>query len=117
MIIKNGNYPAETITNMKGGIGEFHIEHLVDRKILGKAGRLFVRGTLQPGHSVGWHVHDKDMEICYILKGTGIVVDNDKNQYSVSEGDMHICLPGNGHEVINNSDKPLVYTAIVLYPE
>jgi len=116
MIIKNGEYLVEIIKNMKGGIGEFYIEHLVDEKMLGNAGRLFARGTLQPGHSVGWHIHAEDMELCYILKGTGIIIDNDKKQYNITQGDMHICLPGDGHEIINNNDRPLVYMAIVLYP-
>ncbi len=54
------------------------------------------------------------MEICYFLSGTGYVSDGEKS-YSVKEGDVQICYSGKSHEIVNNGNEDLVYTALVLY--
>ena len=116
MVVSNGNHPIVVVPHMKGGEGEMIQEHLVSQEDLGKAGRLFARGILKPGHSVGMHFHDIDMEICYFLSGTGVVIEND-TEIPVGPGDVNLVRPGEGHEIRNTSaSEDLVYMAVVLYP-
>ena len=115
MISKADEYRREIIQNMKGGVGQFEIDHLVEKQYLEGAGSLFARGTLAPGHSVGWHVHADTVEICYVLSGSGIAVEDDGTRHDISVGDTQVCRSGCGHEIINNGDEPLSYLAVVLY--
>ena len=116
MYRNKNDYAVNVIPEMKGGKGEFITEELVPKETLGHAGTLFVRGTLQPGHSVGNHVHEKSQEFCYFLQGSGLVRDAESGEVRVTAGDTHICLPGTAHEIINDSNEPLVYLAFVMPP-
>lgn len=103
--------------HFKGGVGQFAVTQIAAAEELGKAGRMFGCGRLEPGHSVGWHIHEKDMEICCFLEGDGTIVDADGREYPVRPGDVQICLPGEGHAVLNTGSTPLVYIALVCYPQ
>ena len=76
-------------------------------------GRLFSKMTLNPGCSVGFHVHEGESELYYIMKGQGLY--NDGGEFvPVSAGDMTICPPGTGHGIANNGDEVLVVVALIL---
>lgn len=117
MIKRRKEYVTEVIQQMRGGEGEFVIEHLVDKAVLGMSGRLFAKGTLKSGHSVGWHCHETDMEICHILNGVATVYDNDETPHELKAGDTHVCLPGQRHSIVNRGTETLEYLAVVLYPD
>ena len=117
MFRKKEERRKQVIPNMKGGLGEFQLEHIIDSpEELGNKGRLYATGTLPSGSSVGMHTHEGDMEICHFLSGTGTVKDGDK-EYMVKAGDVNICFNGKNHEIINNSSEDLIYTVLVLYAE
>ena len=67
-VIKKGQYPVRYIEHMKGGQGRFEIEDILQTDEMHEKGRLFAIGTLEPGHSVGYHVHEEDMEICFFRR-------------------------------------------------
>lgn len=115
MVIKNGDYPVRVIEHMMGGEGEFVIEDILLPEAMHGKGRLFARGKLKPGHSVGYHVHEKDMEICYFLQGHGYVRDENGNKIPVQEGDTNIVEPGHGHEIVNEGEESLIYLAVILF--
>lgn len=115
MIIRKGNYPVRTIPNMMGGTGEFILEDILQPEQMHEKGRLFARGTLLPGHSVGYHVHENDMEICVFLEGRGYVLDETGAKTEISAGDTQIVDAGQGHAIVNDAETPLVYMAVVLY--
>ena len=116
MIIRSDAYPRSSDVAKHGGAGEFGVETILTRQQLGQAGRLFVRGTLKPGHSVGMHQHNGDTEICYFLSGKGLVREEDGSEYAVFPGDVNITPSGHAHEIVNPSDsEELVYLAIVLF--
>ncbi|GHS86317.1 cupin [Synergistales bacterium] len=117
MIRKRGSYPVEVIEKMRGGAGEFHIEHILSRPELGSAGRLFSWGTLKSGHSVGMHTHENDMEICCFVSGSGVVAEPDGTRSQVGPGDTNYVPKGASHEIINTGSEDLVYLACVLYPD
>lgn len=116
MIRRLNERPVVVNEHFKGGEGRFVLTQITLPEELGKAGRLFGSGRLEPGHSVGWHMHETDMEICYFLEGKGTVIDDDGKEYAVCPGDVQICYPGQQHAVLNSGDQPLVYIVLVCYP-
>lgn len=106
----------EQIARMRGGSGTACFRHIVERDILGNAARLMAVCTLPPGASVGMHSHEKDVEICFFLSGSGLVREGGACEYTVGPGDVSVCEKGSSHEIINAADQPLEYLALVLYP-
>jgi quercetin dioxygenase-like cupin family protein len=77
-------------------------------------GRLFVKTVIPPGHSIGEHTHEGDMEAYYILKGKALISDN-KEEVILEAGDCNICPDGESHGIKNVGDDDLEYIAIILY--
>lgn len=100
----------------KGGVGDFINRHIMEKDELGRRGRLYALCRLEPGSSVGWHVHTGEQEICHFLSGTGTVRE-ENGETAVRAGDTNIVLPGQGHEVCNTGTEDLVYTALILYSD
>lgn len=117
MIRRKGSYRVDVRQSMMGGKGCFVVENLLEAEEMQGKGRLFARGTLAPGHSVGYHVHTKDMEVCYFLSGTGIVKNGEGEEAFVRAGDCNIVMPDHGHEIINTGEENLVYIALILFRE
>lgn len=115
MIKKKAELPTETLFNFKGGDGSVTMEHFMDQKLANGMGRLFVKGTLSPGASVGLHKHDGDCELYYILEGEALVTDNG-SEVVLGPGDVHFCPDGSSHALANSSpDNNLSYIAIILF--
>ena len=117
MILFSNEYPKYAEAHKHGGEGEFLAETILTREQLGSAGRLFVRATLKPGHSVGMHAHTGDTEICYFLQGAGLVREEDGSETAVHAGDCNIVPSGHAHEIVNTGSGELVYLAIVLFTQ
>lgn len=115
MILHENDYRVDVREKMMGGEGRFVVQNILLPEQMHGKGRLFARGTLAPGHSVGYHVHSGDMEVCYFLSGTGIVTDQDGNKTAVCAGDCNIVETGEGHEIVNTGNTELVYIALILY--
>ncbi len=115
MIRKKGSYRVDVRKQMMGGTGEFVVENILLPEEMRQKGRLFARGSLAPGSSVGYHVHDQDMEICYFLSGSGQVTDQNGTVTMVSAGDTNIVNVGEGHEITNVGHTDLVYIALILF--
>ncbi len=114
MIIKREECNFQKSEHFKGGNGEFRLQHVAGVDELMGHGRLYGKGSLPPGASVGRHKHDGDMEICYFLEGTGKVID-DGVEYELKPGDVNIAYSGHSHEIINTGDTDLTYMVLVLY--
>lgn len=115
MIRRKEEMSVDIRKSMMGGMGQFIVENILNPDEMQGHGRLFARGTLAPGDSVGFHLHIHDMEVCYFLSGSGIVVDETGCQSTVHPGDCNIVSPHHGHEIINNGSEPLCYIALILY--
>ena len=115
MIRKKGSYKVDIREPMMGGIGRFVVENILNPEEMYGKGRLFARGTLAPRPSVGYHTHEKDMEICFFLSGTGMVTDENGTKTQVGTGDCNIVDIGQGHEIINTGTEDLVYIALILF--
>ena len=71
-----------------------------------------LRLTLQPGSSIGLHIHEVSCEIMYFLSGTGVCLD-DGAEVPVGPGLCHYCPRGHSHSVVNTGTEPLVILGIV----
>lgn len=101
--------------HMRDGDGTVEVTNLIagDQEMNGK-GRLFARITLRPGCSIGYHVHDKDAELFYIMKGTAEYQDGD-TLCTVTAGDVTLCPTGTGHGIANRTDEVVELIAVIVY--
>lgn len=114
MIKKPEEYKIDLREQMRGGNGTVKIENFVSASELNDKGRLFGKIVLEPGCSIGYHVHEKDAELFYILKGTAKYTDGDK-VVTVTAGDTTICPTGTGHCIANESDETVELVALIVY--
>ena len=76
----------------------------------GKTG-MFAAVTLEPGNTVGEHVHDTDSEVFYVMEGEAVMIE-DGRRYPVSAGDIEYCPKGHSHGIENLSDRPMTFLAL-----
>ncbi|MBQ7861462.1 MAG: cupin domain-containing protein [Clostridia bacterium] len=100
-MIKRSNEMTDNVkVNMRGGDGEVSIrEILLKGEYKGNA-RLVGTITLEPGCSIGAHIHEDEEEIFYIIKGTATYNDNGETVI-LNEGDSCLCLGGQEHSIAN----------------
>ncbi len=77
-------------------------------------GRVFAHSTLQPGCSIGFHVHENESETYYIYSGEAEFNDNGIIT-TVSAGDVTFTDAGEGHGIKNTGNEPLEFIALILY--
>ena len=111
MIRKTSN---STVTGMMGGKGSLEIREILPKNELMGHGTLFSRTVLPPGSSIGFHQHVGNTEPYYILKGTGIFVDNDGSRIEVGAGDVCLIQCGESHALENNGDEDLEIIALII---
>ena len=113
------NYHDQNRTRMSGGIPRTYATVQITNFITGPAelnekGRLFAKITLNPGCSIGYHIHEKDAELFYIMKGTAEYNDNNVIRI-VKAGDVTICPTGQGHGIANKTDEVVELVAVIVY--
>ncbi len=112
MIRRNDEFRSEVRREMRSGKGEVKIEHLWESGSELKADtRMFGRLTLLPGCSIGFHEHQGEEEIFYVLSGHAKVDDNGTIS-EVFSGDT-ILTGGAGHAIENVGQDPLVLLAVI----
>lgn len=114
MIIRENEYKAECRQNMKGGDGAAVVTDFVTKEELNNKGRLFGKIHLDPGCSIGYHVHEGESELFYILNGEPTYNDNGK-EYVLKSGDTAIVSSGNGHAIANKTESPVDFIALIVY--
>ncbi|MDY3868521.1 MAG: cupin domain-containing protein [Pyramidobacter sp.] len=102
------------VTGFKDGKGTLTMRVLLNADELHGAGRLFNVNTLEPGASIGKHVHEGDFETYYIISGTGCIDDNGTPR-DVKAGDMGYCAPGEFHSITNTGTEDLQFVAVIQY--
>ena len=99
---------------MRGGNGTVEITNFATPEELNNKGRMFANITLNPGCSIGFHMHEGESELFYMIKGAALYNDNG-TEYPVSAGDVMICPAGSGHSVANNGEETVELCAVILY--
>lgn len=114
-MIKRSSEMNKTVKeNMRGGDGCAMITDVLNRdEYCGKA-RLVAVITLEPGCSIGEHIHENEEEIFYVIEGRA-VYDDDGTQTVLEQGDSCICLSGQKHSLANreNSGTLRVFAVIM----
>lgn len=114
-MIKNAaDLQKEYREHMRGGDGTVEITNFATPAELNDKGRLFARITLKPGCSIGYHVHEKDSELFYLIQGQALYNDNG-TEYTVRSGDVMICPAGTGHAVANQGEEDVEICAVIIY--
>ena len=115
MIRKADEFRIEYKEHMRDGDGTVQLTHFITGpEELEDKGRLFAKITLNPGCSIGYHVHEKDAELFYILKGTATYSDNG-TIVTLHPGDVAICETGHGHSIANQGTEDLEFIALIVY--
>ena len=114
MVRKNGTYPVKENVNMRGGDGTVIIESLLTPDELYQKGRLFAKITLQPGCSIGTHLHEGEMESFYVAKGVAEFDDNGET-VTIQAGDTTLTTSGQQHSVKNIGTEPVELIALILF--
>ena len=72
-----------------------------------------MRGRLEPGCSIGYHSHETNSEIIYILSGEARCLYDDGEE-RLAPGQCHYCPKGHSHSLINASaTEALTFFAVV----
>ena len=106
MIIEFDKLEETRLPQFKGGEGDTIARMREDE--LGK----IMYGRLEPGSSIGFHKHETNSEIIYILSGTADFLYDDGTEQTRAGG-CHYCPKGHSHSMINNGDVDLVFFAVV----
>ena len=92
---------TDTVYNYKGG------DNMVLSKMAPLGSNKAIYSIVPPGSSVGYHTHETDMEIVYVLQGTATVrMDNTTLVYT--PGMVHYCPKGHSHSISNLGQEDLV---------
>ena len=114
MIRKSTELKTEYRENMRGGNGVVEITNFVTPAELNDKGRLFANITLKPGCGIGYHVHENDSEIFYLMKGEALYNDNG-TECVCTAGDVMVCPAGSGHAIACKGEKDAEVCAVIVY--
>lgn len=115
MIRRSGEKRVELKESFFQGQGRVIMRHLLNgpEEMYGK-GRVFAHSTLEPGCSIGYHIHENEAETYYIYSGQGEFNDNGVIK-TVTAGDVTFTGAGEGHGLKNTGSEPLEFIALILY--
>lgn len=99
--------------NMRDGDGQVVVTNILESGEYKGKSRLVATLTLEPGCSIGEHVHENEEEIFYVIEGEAQYLDNGE-WVMLNKGDSCLCLGGQTHSIANRGDKTLVVVAVIL---
>ena len=113
MIRKASDTETVVNENMRGGAGSVVVSHLAEKSELYDKSRLYAKFVIKPGCSIGYHVHENEMEAYHIISGVGTYDDNGEI-VELHPGDTSITPAGQGHGIANNGDEDIVMIALIV---
>ena len=112
---KDKDIVFETKPGPFNGTGKITVRSLLNgEEEMYYKGRVFAHTTVYPGAAIGYHVHNNESEIYYILSGTGKFNDNGRIM-EIQAGDVTFTGDGEGHGLEAIGDKPSEMIALILY--
>ncbi len=113
MIRKSTEMQQEIRPQMRGGKGEVKIIKAFEKDEIKSSVRMYAVLELEPGSSIGEHIHEGEDELFYILSGTGRVTDNGAC-HTVTAGDSVLTGDGGSHAIENIGNDTLRVLATVI---
>ena len=111
MITRKDNQTTSIRERMRDGNGCAKLTALMEE--LPKNARLFSTITLDVGSSIGYHIHENETELFYLISGCGLFRD-DEETVELKAGDSMATGSGHGHSVECLGDEPLVMLACIV---
>ncbi len=106
MIIDFKKLEANVVKNMRNGEGEVTLIKYTDEV------NTIVRIIITKGSSIGWHIHEDDQEIIYVISGKGICIEDNK-EYDLLPGMANYCAKNKNHSIRNENDENLELFAVI----
>jgi len=113
MIKRNASYPTQRRERMRDGDGAVTVESFLTPDEMYDKGRLFAKLIFDPGSSIGYHVHESEMEAFYILSGEAEYNDNGET-VTLLPGDTALTPSGDGHSIRSIGDTQLEVLALIV---
>ena len=115
MIVYKNDRETQHRENVRGGHGMTHQQDmLTDASPFAPGGyQLLTEIVHEPGTQVGFHMHEGNSEVYYILEGTALYNDNG-TEVTLHAGDTAICRDGEGHAIGNPTDQPMRFLAVII---
>ncbi len=116
-MIKRASDMTSTVkVNMRGGDGQAVVTDILNKGEYKGAARLLGTIRLEPGCSIGAHVHENEEEVFYVIEGTATYDDNGRTEI-LQQGDSCLCLGGQKHSIANREESGslVVFAAILTY--
>lgn len=110
MVINFDEINEQILPEFFGGM-----KHMSTHMYTDDANKIFT-AVLEPGASIGEHMHDGTSEIIYILRGTGMGT-VDGQQTAMEAGMCQYCRSGHTHSLINTGNEDLEFFAVVAKQE
>lgn len=116
MIKRKSDMISTVKVNMRGGDGQAVVTDILNKGEYNGHARLIGKIFLEPGCSIGAHVHENEEEVFYIIDGTATYDDNGKQEI-LHAGDSCVCLGGQSHSIANRteSENLTVFAVILTY--
>ena len=106
MIIDFTKLEEWKLNNFKGGENYVLMHKFLDER------NLIVRISIPKGGSIGFHKHEIDQEVMYIISGEGILIENG-SETKVYKGNSTYCPQGKEHSIKNLQDENLEIFAVI----
>ena len=105
MLIRAADTETKPLPNCHGGEGSLAWRVVLEEAV--NKGIAFVHDNiLDPGVTIGEHIHDNDEELYMILEGTG-TMRIDGVDHEVGPGDVCITRAGHSHGLANTGPVPI----------
>lgn len=114
MIRKPSEMRSEVRAGMRGGQGEVTIQHLFQPEEFGGKVRLCARLLLPPGASIGTHTHADEDEVYLVIRGSGLLTEDNREELRVSAGEAILTGKGASHAIRNDGAEPLEILAWIV---
>lgn len=113
MIKRKEEMVSEIKVHMRDGDGQAVVTPVLSKDEYNGHSRLVATIVLEPGCSIGPHVHENEEEIFYIIEGQATYFDNGET-VTLNAGDSCVCLSGQTHSIANKGEKTLRLFAVIL---
>ena len=106
MILDFSQMEVTKLDNFKGGAKEMYSKMFVDES------NKIMLSVLKPGASIGYHKHEENCEIIFMIKGNAMV-NYDNETLRLQNGQAFYCPKGHSHDLVNDTDEEIMFFAVV----